>query len=113
MHYLALCRTEAHLCFRGGISPPPSLYPPLSFFFFFNKNNYEEFKMPFFHNISALRPQQHFGGKECLSPVTVAACLYLKCLAELSPGDMLLSERIIHPPQALPPPAWTLFLPQV
>lgn len=46
-----------------------------------------------------------------MSPVTVAACLYLKCLAELSPGDMLLSERIIHPPQALPPPAWTLFVP--
>ena len=40
-----------------------------------------------------------------MSPVTAAARLYLKCLAELSPRDMLLSERIIHgarPP--LPPP---------
>lgn len=37
--------------------PPP---PP-----FFNKNNYEEFKMPFFQDISALRSQQHIGGKEC------------------------------------------------
>jgi hypothetical protein len=46
-----------------------------------------------------------------MSPVTVAACLYLKCLAELSAGDMLLSERIIHPPQAPSPPAWTLLVP--
>ena len=47
-----------------------------------------------------------------MSPVTAAACLYLKCLAELSPRDMLLSERIIHaprppsrPPSRLDPPA--------
>lgn len=41
---------------------------PLSFLLlllFLNKNNYEEFKMPFFHDISALRSQQHIGGKEC------------------------------------------------
>lgn len=63
MHYLALCRTGDHLCFRGGIFLPPNL--SLFFFFFFNKNNYEEFKMPFFHDISALRSQQHIGGKEC------------------------------------------------
>lgn len=44
-------------------SPSPHL--SLFFFFFFNKNNYEEFKMPFFHDISALRSQQHIGGKEC------------------------------------------------
>lgn len=31
-----------------------------------------------------------------MSPVTAAARLYLKCLAELSPCDMLLSEQIIH-----------------
>lgn len=48
--------------------PPPSSHrrrrppPPPSFF---NKNNYEEFKMPFFQDISALRSQQHIGGKEC------------------------------------------------
>jgi hypothetical protein len=61
--------------------PPPSPYLPTSLllllvllllsssssflFFFFNKNNYEEFKMPFFQDITALRSQQHIGGKEC------------------------------------------------
>ena len=40
-----------------------------------------------------------------MSPVTAAARLYLKCLAELSPRDMLLSERIIH--GARPPPPCT------
>lgn len=30
-------------------------------------------------------------------PVTMAASLYLKCLTELSPNDMLLSVRIISP----------------
>lgn len=30
-------------------------------------------------------------------PVTTAASLYLKCLTELSPNDMLLSVRIISP----------------
>lgn len=38
----------------------------LSIFFFLNKSNYERFKAPFFHNISALRSQQRIGGKECL-----------------------------------------------
>ena len=46
-----------------------------------------------------------------MSPVTAAARLYLKCLAELSPRDMLLSERIIHGARPPPPcthPHWPL-----
>lgn len=46
-----------------------------------------------------------------MSPVTVAACLYLKCLAELSPRDMLLSERIIHVPLAPTAPSALLIHP--
>lgn len=46
-----------------------------------------------------------------MSPVTAAARLYLKCLAELSPCDMLLSERIIHGARPPPPPPTRLLGP--